>query len=224
MVPAWAACPRKMSRSRSMPFVPVTVQMPRPRSSRIGPCSMCTSTYAFTSAMRVRAPSRLSMSTPWSARISGSFAPSLSVRPRSTSMSSVPMQAAEPNRLRLKRAPSSSAQSTTATVIGGVPSAASARSSSTPAITPSAPSSHPPLGTLSRCEPTTKVSGRSPRSTAHRLPASSSSISTGRVASDSRKNARACSQSGVHARRRLPSGPPVRCASSRRSATTRAGS
>ena len=120
------------------------------------------------------------MSTPCSASTSGSLPPSLSVRPRSTSMSSVPMHAAEPNRLRLNRAPSSSAQSTSATVTGGVPSAASDRSSSRPDITPSAPSSQPPLGTLSRCEPTTSMSGRSPRSTAHRLPASSVSTSTGK--------------------------------------------
>jgi hypothetical protein len=44
MVPACAAWPRKISRSRSMPLVPVTVQIPRPMDSRIGPCSMCTST------------------------------------------------------------------------------------------------------------------------------------------------------------------------------------
>ena len=73
-------------------------------------------------------------------------------------MSSVPTLAAEPNRLRLNLAPSSSAQSTRATVIGGVPSAAMARSNSNPAITPSAPSSHPPFGTLSRWLPTTNVS------------------------------------------------------------------
>ena len=54
------------------------------------------------------------------------------------------------------------------------------RSSSRPDITPSAPSSQPPFGTLSRWLPTTSMSSRSPRSTAHRLPASSSSTSTGK--------------------------------------------
>ncbi len=149
------------------------------------------------------------MSTPCAASTSGSLLPSLSVRPRSTSMSSVPTLAAEPNRLRLNRAPSSSAQSTKATVIGGVPSAASERSNSNPDITPNAPSSQPPFGTLSRWLPTTNMSSRSPRSTAHRFPASSSSTSTGSVVSDSRSIALACSHSGVHASRRLPSGPPV---------------
>ena len=48
--------------------------------------------------------------------------PSRSVRPRRSSGSSVPQAALEPNRLRPKRAPSSSAQSTSRTVTGGVPS------------------------------------------------------------------------------------------------------
>src|SRR6478672_8799915 len=129
-------------------------------------------------------------------------------------MSSVPTAAAEPNRLRLKRAPSSSAQSTSATVTGGVPAAASERSSSNPLITPRAPSSQPPFGTESRWLPTTSVSADSPGSTAHRLPAASVSTSTGRVASDSRSIALASSHSGVHARRREPSGPPVRASGS----------
>ena len=44
MVPACDAWPVKIRRSRSMPLVPVTVQMPRPIDSSTGPCSMCTST------------------------------------------------------------------------------------------------------------------------------------------------------------------------------------
>ena len=66
---------------------------------------------------------------------------------------------AMPKRLRPKRAPSSSAQSTSVTVHGGVPAAASERSVSSAAITPSAPSSQPPFGTESMCEPMTTVSG-----------------------------------------------------------------
>ena len=122
----------------------------------------------------------------------------------------MPIAAALPNRLRLNRAPSSSAQSTRATVTGGTPSAASERSSSSPAITPSAPSSQPPFGTLSRWLPTTSMSSLAPGSTAHRLPAASVSTSTGSVRSSSRSSARASSHSGVHARRRDPSDPPVR--------------
>ena len=152
-----------MSRSRSIPLVPVTVQMPKFIDSRMGPCSMWTSTYALASATRVWAPSILSMSTPCCGKTSISLFPSLSESPRMMSTSTVPMAAAEPKSERLKRAPSSSAQSTRATVTGGVPSAASERSNSRPAITPSAPSSHPPLGTLSRWLPTMSVSGESPR-------------------------------------------------------------
>ena len=132
---------------------------------------------------------------------------------------------ADPNRLRPKRAPSSSAQSTTATVTGGVPSAARARISSTPAITPSAPSSQPPFGTLSRCEPTTIMSSLvaaqvrprgCPRRRFRPRPAGSPAIR------GTAPGPRATPVS-MH-RRRLPSGPPVRSSRARRSATTRAGS
>ena len=78
-----------------------------------------------------------------------------------------PATAEEPSRLRPKRAPSSSAQSTSATVTGGGSSAAaSARSTLQRApSTPSAPSSQPPEGTASMCEPTiTKPSPRRPGS------------------------------------------------------------
>ena len=47
--------------------------------------------------------------------------PSLSFRPRASSMSRLPEQADEPKRLFPKRAPSSSAQSTRRTVTGGLP-------------------------------------------------------------------------------------------------------
>ena len=59
---------------------------------------------------------------------SSSRMPFASRRSRTASGSSVPATAEEPNRLRPKRAPSSSAQSTSVTVQGGVPCAASARS------------------------------------------------------------------------------------------------
>ena len=59
--------------------------------------------------------------------------------------SSVPAQAEEPNRLRPKRAPSSSAQSTKRRPTAGV-SSACARSVSSAANSPSAPSSQPPAG------------------------------------------------------------------------------
>ncbi len=69
----------------------------------------------------------------------------------------------DPNRLRPKRAPSSSAKSISVTVHGGVvPVSAIVRSTSSAAMTPSAPSSQPPFGTESMCDPITTVSGRAP--------------------------------------------------------------
>ena len=68
----------------------------------------------------------------------------------------------DPNRLRPKRAPSSSAKSTNVTVHGGVPASAIVRSTSSAPRTPSAPSSQPPFGTESMCDPITTVSGRAP--------------------------------------------------------------
>ena len=92
----------------------------------------------------------------------------------------------------LKRAPSSSANETTAT---GTRSA-----TAKPAATPSAPSKRPPPRTLSRCEPTAHhgggVSGH-----AHRLPAGSRS-SFRPIASARRANqAAARSSSSVQASR-----------------------
>ena len=82
--------------------------------------------------------------------------PSASRAFASSAGSRVPAAAELPNRLRPKRAPSSSAQSTRASVRGGCAPSAPAQARSTPSapITPSAPSSQPPSGTESRWEPT----------------------------------------------------------------------
>ena len=73
---------------------------------------------------------------------------------RSSSWSAIePAAAREPNSERPKRAPSSSAQSTSRTVTAGSPSSASRRSTSTPATTFRQPSSQPPFGTESMCPP-----------------------------------------------------------------------
>jgi hypothetical protein len=99
-------------------------------------------------------------------------------------------------------------------------SAAAARSTSRAAMTPWAPSSQPPFGTDSTCEPTASAPSRSPRSVAQRLPASSSSTATLSIApSRSRRNARARCHSPVQHTRPAPSGSPVSRSSSRRSAT-----
>ena len=102
-------------------------------------------------------------------------------RARRSAGSSVPANAELPNRLRPKRAPSSSAQSTsTSGRGGGSPARAQARRTPSAAITPSAPSSQPPSGTESRCEPSASAgaAGRAPSSRAQRLPASSGSASS----------------------------------------------
>ena len=183
---------------------------PSPRSSRIGPCSMCTSTYALTFAIRVRAAVEvldvdavLGQHRRAARRRRGRSGR------RSTSMSSVPTTAAEPNRLRLKRAPSSSAQSTRATVTGGV--AVGGEGAQQLEAGHHAERAVEPTALRHAVEVDADdehVVGRSPRRTAQRLPASSVSTSTGSARSSSRSRDRASSHSGVHARRRDPSGPP----------------
>src|SRR5215207_2976611 len=151
--------------------------------------------------------------------------PSASRRLRTVAGSRVPENAELPKRLRPNRAPSSSAQSISARVRGGRrPACDQARSTPTAAITPSAPSSQPPSGTESTCEPSASAGSRSPSITAQRFPAGSRSGSSPISASSSPKNARASRQVSVQHRRCAPSASPVRCLSSRRSATTRPGS
>ena len=84
--------------------------------------------------------------------------PSASTLARSSSWSAIePAAAEEPKSERPKRAPSSSAQLTSRTVSGGVPSSAIRRSTSTPAMTLRQPSSQPPFGTESMCPPISRA-------------------------------------------------------------------
>ena len=152
-----------MNRLRSMPTVPVTTAIGCPICSSTGPCSMCSSRYAAMVSRRFSHRSNAFRCTPCSANVSTSPALFLSFKPASTSRSRLPATAAEPNKLRPNRAPSSSAQSTSAIVRAGFGPSHRALITSRPAITPSAPSSQPPLGTESRCEPITIVSSDSPR-------------------------------------------------------------
>ena len=203
--------------------MPLTAEARRPESRRTGPCSMCSSTEASAPSRLAVAPDAASRSTPHAARASCRRVPSLSRRSRTSSGSRVPAAAEEPRRLRPKRAPSSSAQSTRRTsTAGGASAAASARTTPSAARRPSAPSSQPPAGTASMCDPTmTKPSVEpSPGSVAQMFPAGSRSTVTGRSSSFASSQSRAACQSGVHARRRAPSGPPKRSCSSRRSART----
>ena len=211
--PACAACPRKITRLRSTPTVPSTVPTGRPETLEHGPLldvqlEVGAHVPEAASPPRERGRDR---------RRARPARPRAVIRRRRagrarSSGSSVPATAEEPSRLRPKRAPSSSAQSTSVTVQGGVPASASVRSVSSAAMTPSAPSSQPPFGTESMCEPITTVSGRSPARRAQRLPASSTSTSTGSSAS-ARAGARARSPTrpsrpaGAHRRGRRSARP-----------------
>ena len=102
-----------------------------------------------------RFPLTRSKSIPGSASASTSEIPSLSFRPLASSKSRKPEHAEEPKRLRPNRAPSSSAQSTSRTVVGGLPAYRVLiwRRISTPARMFRQPSSQPPLGTESMWPP-----------------------------------------------------------------------
>src|SRR5947207_1459476 len=162
----------------------------------------------------------------FSASASARRVPSGSRKSRISPGSRVPANAELPRRLRPTRAPSSSAQSTRASGRGGgSPASIHARSTPIAASTPSAPSSQPPDGTESRCEPSASPGARLPPSShAQRFPASSRSGSSPISASSSLRKLRASRQVCDHATRRAPSGPPVRRSSSRKSVITRAAS
>ncbi len=144
-----------------------------------------------------------STSTPFSASASTSRTPWRSTRPRVLSGTRLPLAPDDPSRLREKRAPSSSAKSTTASVTGGVVPLRR-RSASTPASRPSGPSSQPPLGTESRWPPMTTVSGRAPGRVIQRLPAASVSALRPAFPSRSSSQRRASRQIGPHATRWAP--------------------
>src|SRR5215210_3557139 len=181
---------------------------------------MCSSRYATAFRSCSFASFTRSSSTPCSARASGSATPSLSLRPRTSSGLRVPTAAPEPKRLRPKRAPSSSAQSTSRRVTGRF-WGASTRKTSRAAMTLRAPSSQPPFGTESMWPPSSTASSESPGAVAQRLPASSVSTSQSISWSFSRSQSRAFAHSPVQATLRAPSGPPVRLASSFNSSTAR---
>ena len=118
-----------------------------------------------------------------------------------------PAAADEPNSDRPKRAPSSSAQTTSLSVTGGSPSAAIRRITSTPASTFRQPSSQPPFGTESMCPPISSARSESPGSVNHWFPASSIS-STAPVGSSLRGGIPRPSQVSVQATRWAPFSSP----------------
>ena len=152
---------------------PLRTRAPRPRAPGPARCAA----RGRRPAARASAADPISPTeTPCAASASASVTPAASVRSRTAAGSSVPANAELPRRLRPKRAPSSSAQSTSATLRAGEPSD---RSTSTAAITPSAPSSQPPEGTESMWEPTAITSSDAPATSAHRFPAASTVTSAG---------------------------------------------
>ena len=100
----------------------MTAPVDRPIASSTGPCSMWSSRYArgWRWSSDRRASGMRSRSTPFSASASTSRTPWRSTRPRTLSGTRLPLAPDDPSRLREKRAPSSSAKSTTASVTGGV--------------------------------------------------------------------------------------------------------
>ena len=152
-------------------------------------------------------------------------APSASVRPRPRG-SRVPAKAELPNRLRPKREPSSSAQSTSATVARRTRSPRPARST-----LERPPSGRAPRRASRRRAPNRGASrapapGRSRRRAAPRgcrPRRSSSATPRSPAAARARQNARGPPVS-VQPSRRAPPSPPVRRSSSRRSAITRSAS
>ena len=160
-----------------------------------------------------------SISTPFSRSASTRRVPCLSARPLTSSTARLPAAADDPRRLRLNRAPSSSAQSTSFSVTGGRRSL-NIRSASKAAMTPSAPSSQPPLGTESRWPPMITVRSDSPRSVAQLLPAASIDGSRPMSASLPLNHWRASRHTGPQASRWAPSDVEVREASSLRLAMT----
>src|SRR5215211_7725094 len=130
--PEWACWPVKRTACRSTPNVPSTTPRGRSMRSRTGPCSMCSSRYAAAFSSCLCDSFILSRSTPCSERASGSATPSLSLRFRTSSGLRMLAVALEPKRLRPKRAPSSSAHSTSRKVTGRCCGASTRRTSSAP--------------------------------------------------------------------------------------------
>src|SRR5712691_6671068 len=146
--------------------------------------------------------------------------PSASRRSRISSTFSRPAAADEPSRLRPKRAPSSSAQSTSRSVTGGFEPCPYRRSASNATSTPRVPSSQPPFGTESRCPPMMTVLLDSPGSVTQLFPAASGTDARPSGDSFSCSHARAFLHTGPHATRCAPCGVDVSLASSRRSVMT----
>ena len=186
---------------------------------------MWSSRYAAALSSSARASRARSRSTPLAASASGSVTPSPSRNSRSSSWSLIePAAADEPNSERPNRAPSSSAQLTRRTVIGGVPASAIRRSTSAPATTLRQPSSQPPFGTESMWPPISTARASSPGSVHQSFPAASRCRSRGSPSRSPSSHARAVFHVSVHATRWAPPASPVSSRSSRSCETTRAGS
>ena len=221
VAPAWAARPLNTAARRSTPTVPSTTAAGSSRLEHRALLDVQLEVGARALQLRARLVHLREVDVV-AATTSSSRSPSRSLRSRTSSTSSVPAHADEPNRLRPKRAPSSSAQSTKRSPTGRSSSAWARSASSAPKI-PSAPSSQPPAGT---------VDVRADDHEALLLAREVGPHVARRVGLDLDRQ---LLELGAHelarldplvgpAPRRAPPGPPVSSASSRRSAMTRPAS
>ena len=178
--PACAAWPRKITRLRSTPTVPSTVPTGRPEALEHRPLlDVQLEVGAHVAQPRARLVRAVEVDAvrchahPRAARRSRRAGRARrrdrASRRRRRSRTGCARSARPPRRPSRRASPCTAA----------CPASASERSVSSAPMTPSAPSSQPPFGTESMCEPITTVSGRAPARRAQRLPASSTSTSTG---------------------------------------------
>ncbi len=120
VVPAWEAWPAKLIRVRSTPAQPATAAIAQPLALEHRPLlDVELEIGAESVAPRGALADPLELDPVLGERPPRSCCPRASVRPRTEPGSSVPAKAELPNRLRPNRAPSSSAQSTSASGRGG---------------------------------------------------------------------------------------------------------
>ena len=145
VVPAWSARPVTVTSSCAVPTIALTTASGCRDESSTPPCSMWSST-------KVSISSRAAAATLAGSRPRSRMAAAIS----GSTVSIAPVMARDPQKLVLKREPSSSQIATTSSARRGLPFELSNVSTAvSPAQIPSAPSSLPPCRTVSICEPVT---------------------------------------------------------------------
>jgi len=172
VVPECAAVPSTVTLSRMGAAMASTTPTGMPACSSTGPCSMCSSTKALSSAGRRAHSPRRSRSSPSAARACASVTPPWSCSVRQASRRARPAMALLPRVPTEKRADSSPRKQITSSGCRRGPAPRRRRTAARPPTTPTTPSKFPPSGTVSRCEPvaTAGASRASPSSRPTRLP------------------------------------------------------